>query len=42
MEKLNLIEIEIEVYFNSWKKTVINSSFNLEDSFQEVLYMIDA
>ena len=36
-------EIEFApVYFNSWKKTVINSRFNLEDSFQEVLYMIDA
>ena len=36
-------EIEFApVYFNSWKNTVINSRFNLEDSFQEVLYMIDA
>ena len=36
-------EIEFApVYFNSWKKTVINSRFNLEDSFQEVLYTIDA
>ena len=29
------------VYFNSWTKTVINSRFKLEDSFQEILYMID-
>ena len=30
------------VYFNSWTKTMINNRFKLEDSFQEILYMIDA
>ena len=36
-------EIEFApVYFNSWTKTVIDNRFKLEDSFQEVLYMIDA
>ena len=30
------------VYFNSWTKTVINNRFKLEDSFQKILYMIDA
>ena len=36
-------EIEFaSVYFNSWTKTVINNRFNLEDSFQEILYMIDS
>ena len=35
-------EIEFApVYFNSWTKTVITSRFKLEDSFQEILYMID-
>ena len=29
------------VYFNSTTKTVINSEFNLEKSFQEILYRID-
>ena len=29
------------VYFNSITKTVINSEFNLGNSFQEVLYRID-
>ena len=29
------------VYFNSETKTVINQRFRLENSFQEVLYMID-
>ena len=30
-------EIEFApVYFNSWKKTVIDSRFKLEDSFQEI------
>ena len=33
MEKMN--------YFNSVTKTVINHRFRLEDSFQEILYMID-
>ena len=28
-------------YFNSVTKTVINHRFRLEDSFQEILYMID-
>ena len=36
-------EIEFaSVYFNLWEKTVINNWSKLEDSFQEVLYMIDA
>ena len=35
-------EIEFApVYFNSWTKTVITNRFKLEDSFQEILYMID-
>ena len=35
-------EIEFTpVYFNSEKKTVINHRFRLENSFQEILYMID-
>ena len=29
------------VYFNSWTQTVINHRFKLEDSFQEILYIID-
>ena len=29
------------VYFNSATKTVINSEFNLDKSFQEILYRID-
>ena len=29
------------VYFNSMTKTVINHRFKLENSFQEILYMID-
>ena len=29
------------VYFNSFTKTVINHRFRLENSFQEILYMID-
>ena len=29
------------VYFNSTTKTVINSEFNLDKSFQEILYRID-
>ena len=29
------------VYFNSTSKTVINSKFNLDKSFQEILYRID-
>ena len=36
-------EIEFApVYFNSFTKTVINNRFKLEDTFQEILYMIDA
>ena len=36
-------EIEfVPVCFNSWTKTVIDNRFKLEDSFQEMLYMIDA
>ena len=35
-------EIEFApVYFNSTTKTVINHRFRLENSFQEILYMID-
>ena len=35
-------EIELApVYFNSVTKTVINHRFRLENSFQEILYMID-
>ena len=35
-------EIEFApVYFNSVTKTVINHRFRLENSFQEILYMID-
>ena len=34
-------EIEFApVYFNSLTKTVINNRFRLENSFQEILYMI--
>ena len=29
------------VHFNSISKTVINSEFNLDKSFQEILYRID-
>ena len=29
------------VYFNSTIKTVINSEYNLDKSFQEILYRID-
>ena len=29
------------VYFNSTTKTVINSTFNLDKSFQEILYTVD-
>ena len=29
------------VYFNSTTKTVINHEFNLDISFQEILYRID-
>ena len=36
-------EIEFApVYFNSETKIVINRRFRLENSFQEILYMIDA
>ena len=36
-------EIEFApVYFNSVTKTVINHRFKVENSFQEILYMIDA
>ena len=35
-------EIEFaSVYFNSVTKTVINHRFKLENSFQEILYLID-
>ena len=35
-------EIEFApVYFNSFTKAVINHRFKLENSFQEILYMID-
>ena len=30
------------VYFNSWRKTVINDRFKLEELFQKILYMIDS
>ena len=30
------------IYFNSTTKTIINNKFRLENSFQEILYMIDA
>ena len=43
LKKYKLIE-EIEfapAYFNSLTKTVINHKFGLENSFQEILYMID-
>ena len=43
LQKYKLNE-EIEftlVYFNSVTKTVINHKFQLENSFQEILYMID-
>ena len=42
-KKYKLIgEIEFApVYFNSTTKTVINHRFRLENSFQEVLYLID-
>ena len=29
------------IYFNSTTKTVINSEFNLDELFQEILYRID-
>ena len=29
------------VYFNSTTKTVVNSEFNLDKSFQEIFYRID-
>ena len=35
MEKLNLLQ------FNLFTKTKINQKFKLENSFQEILYMID-
>ena len=36
-------EIEFRpVYFNSTPKTVMRHKFSLENSFQEILYMIDA
>ena len=39
--KLN-VEIEFRpVYFNSVTKTVTNHLFRLEQSFEEILYMID-
>ena len=31
----------VPVYFNSAAKTVINSEYNLDRSFQEVFYIID-
>ena len=36
-------EIEFTpVYFNSSTKTIINNKYNLDQSFQEILYRIDA
>ena len=43
--KKNKLNGEVEfapVYFNSLTKTVINLRFRLENSFKEILYMIDA
>ena len=40
----NLLNGEIEfapVYFNSVTTTVVNHRFRLENSFQEILYLID-
>ena len=42
--KIHKLNREIEfapVYFNSLTKTVINNRFRLENSFHEILYMID-
>ena len=42
--KKKLLDEEIEfrqVYFNSVTKAVTNHRFQLENSFQEILYMID-
>ena len=42
--KDSLVDGDIEyssVYFNSISKTVINSEFSLDKSFQEILYRID-
>ena len=42
--KKNKLNGEIEfapVYFNSLTKTVINQRFRLENSFQDILYIID-
>ena len=36
-----LMEKFAPVYFNSVTKTVISHTFRLENSFQEILYMID-
>ena len=44
MLKKHKLNEEIEfalVYFNSVTKTVINHRYRLENSFQEILYMID-
>ena len=42
LKKYKGIEAEFPpVYFNSTTKTVINHKFNLDKSFQEVLYKID-
>ena len=42
LKKYKSTEIEFApVYFNSTTKTVINHRFRLENSFQEILYMID-
>ena len=38
MEKLNLLRF-ILIH---WQKTIINHKFRLGNSFQEILYMIDA
>ena len=41
-KKLKNAKIEFApVYFNSTAKTVINHKFNLDKSFQEILYRID-
>ena len=44
MLKKYKLDGEIEfglVYFNSTAKTIINHRFRLENSFQEILYLID-
>ena len=43
LKKYKLIEIEFSrTYFKSTTKTVINDKFDLDKSFQEILYKIDS